>query len=87
MCCSQNSENKVLVASGYATQASPNQLEAISTTTGPVLIIAGPGSGKTYTLVERIVQLIQEDAASAESLFVATFTDKAARELMTRIAP
>jgi DNA helicase-2/ATP-dependent DNA helicase PcrA len=50
------------------------------------LIIAGPGSGKTYTLVERIVYLITHKGIAPESLFVVTFTDKAARELTTRIS-
>lgn len=58
-------------------------MEAIKSTTGPVLIIAGPGSGKTFTLVERIVYLIKSKGASPESLFVVTFTDRAARELTT----
>ena len=55
-------------------------------TDGPVLIIAGPGSGKTFTLVERIVYLITHKEVAPESLLVATFTDKAARELTTRIS-
>lgn len=62
------------------------QQEAIETTEGPVLIIAGPGSGKTFTLVERIVHLIQTQSISPESLFVVTFTEKAARELRTRVS-
>ena len=66
--------------------ANPQQLEAILATEGPVLIIAGPGSGKTYTLVERIVYLIKHEGVAPESLFVVTFTDKAARELTTRIS-
>ena len=66
--------------------ANPQQLEAIRATQGPVLIIAGPGSGKTFTLVERIVFLIQSEDVAPESLFVVTFTDKAARELTTRIS-
>ena len=49
-------------------------------------IIAGPGSGKTYTLVERIIYLIRSKDISPESLLVVTFTDKAARELTTRIS-
>lgn len=61
-------------------------MEAILATDGPVLIIAGPGSGKTFTLVERIVFLITQKGVSPESLFVVTFTDKAARELTTRIS-
>jgi len=66
--------------------ANLNQQQAIEATAGPVLIIAGPGSGKTFTLVERIVNLITSAQATPESLMVSTFTDKAARELMTRIS-
>jgi DNA helicase II / ATP-dependent DNA helicase PcrA len=69
-----------------ASNANQQQLEAIKATTGPVLIIAGPGSGKTFTLVERIVFLIKGEGVAPESLFVVTFTDKAARELTTRIS-
>jgi len=68
------------------TKANPQQLEAILATDGPVLIIAGPGSGKTFTLVERIVYLITQKGVAPESLFVVTFTDKAAHELTTRIS-
>lgn len=67
-------------------KANPQQLEAILATDGPVLIIAGPGSGKTFTLVERIVYLITHKGVTPESLLVVTFTDKAARELTTRIS-
>lgn len=62
------------------------QQQAIDSTSGPVLIIAGPGSGKTFTLVERIVNLIISGEAKPESVMVSTFTDKAARELLTRIS-
>ncbi len=61
------------------------QQEALSHLDGPVLIIAGPGSGKTHTLVERVVCLIQKGIAP-EEVFVATFTEKAAKELVTRIS-
>jgi DNA helicase-2/ATP-dependent DNA helicase PcrA len=67
-------------------KANPQQLEAILATDGPVLIIAGPGSGKTFTLVERILYLITHKGVAPESLLVVTFTDKAARELTTRIS-
>jgi DNA helicase II / ATP-dependent DNA helicase PcrA len=66
--------------------ANPQQLDAITTTDGPLLIIAGPGSGKTFTLVERVVYLITEKGAAPEQLMVVTFTDKAAQELTTRIS-
>ena len=64
----------------------PQQQEAIHTTEGPLLIIAGPGSGKTFTLVERIYHLISEKNIQPEQLFVSTFTEKAAAELISRIS-
>ncbi|MCQ3000718.1 ATP-dependent helicase [Pseudomonas syringae] len=73
-------------ANALQSKANPQQLEAILATEGPVLIIAGPGSGKTFTLVERIVYLITHKGIAPESLLVVTFTDKAARELTTRIS-
>jgi DNA helicase II / ATP-dependent DNA helicase PcrA len=63
----------------------PEKKEAIKSTEGPLLIIAGPGSGKTMTLVERIVYLVTK-GINPESIFVATFTEKAAKELITRIS-
>jgi DNA helicase-2/ATP-dependent DNA helicase PcrA len=62
------------------------QFEAINQTEGPVLIIAGPGSGKTFTLIERIIKLILEKKVTPDSMMVVTFTEKAARELETRIS-
>src|SRR4051812_41288319 len=70
----------------FGSNANPQQLEAITTSEGPVLIIAGPGSGKTFTLVERAVFLITQKSVAPESLLIVTFTDKAARELRTRIS-
>ena len=64
----------------------PEQQQAIHSTEGPLLIIAGPGSGKTFTLVERIYYLISEKGIPPERLFVSTFTEKAAAELITRIS-
>ena len=64
----------------------PQQQAAIQTTEGPLLIIAGPGSGKTFTLVERIYHLISEHNIPPERLFVSTFTEKAAAELITRVS-
>lgn len=65
--------------------ANDAQREAITTTDGPLLIIAGPGTGKTYTLVQRIIYLIKEKDIKPEEIMVATFTEKAAKELVTRI--
>lgn len=59
--------------------------EAVETIHGPLLVIAGPGSGKTRTLVERTVRLVQH-GVEASKILVATFTEKAAAELVTRIS-
>ena len=65
--------------------ANDGQRKAIAAAEGPVLITAGPGTGKTYTLVQRAIYLIKECGVKPESLFIATFTEKAAKELITRI--
>lgn len=65
--------------------ANGRQIEAIQSTDGPVLITAGPGTGKTFTLVQRAIYLIQECGIQPEAIFIATFTEKAAKELVTRI--
>ncbi len=65
--------------------ANEAQKRAIETTEGPVLITAGPGTGKTFTLVQRAIYLIQEKGARPEEILLTTFTDKAAKELITRI--
>lgn len=65
--------------------ANKGQREAIAAADGPVLITAGPGTGKTYTLVQRTIYLIEECGIKPESIFIATFTEKAAKELITRI--
>lgn len=62
------------------------QFEAVTTTEGPLLLISGPGSGKTRTLVERTIYLLTEKKVKPENIFLSTFTEKAARELITRIS-
>ncbi len=65
--------------------ANEAQREAITAAEGPVLITAGPGTGKTYTLVQRTIYLIEECGVKPEGIFIATFTEKAAKEIITRI--
>ena len=64
----------------------PKKLEIINHVDGPLLVIAGPGAGKTMAIVERIVHLIGTCGIAPESIFVSTFTEKAAKELLTRIS-
>ena len=67
-------------------QANEHQKEAILAVEGPELIIAGPGTGKTFTLVKRIAYLIIEKKVKPSEIMVVTFTEKAGKELLTRIS-
>ena len=64
----------------------PEQQEAVDTTEGPLLIIAGPGSGKTTTLVQRVYHLLADLNVAPENIFISTFTEKAAKELVSKIS-
>lgn len=66
--------------------ANEQQKKAIRTTEGHVLIIAGPGTGKTRTLVQRAAYLIREKHVDPETITVTTFTRKATQEVLVRLS-
>tara|TARA_B100001057_G_scaffold57313_1_gene50825 strand:- start:7134 stop:9164 length:2031 start_codon:yes stop_codon:yes gene_type:complete len=74
-----------MINSEYLKNLNNNQKEAVLHTSGPLLIVAGAGSGKTRVLTSRIANIVENNLAFPSQVLAVTFTNKAAKEMQNRI--
>ena len=75
-----------MLGSDYLTNLNEKQQEAVMHLNGPLLIVAGAGSGKTKVLTSRIAHIIKTHKAFSSQILAVTFTNKAAKEMQIRVS-
>ncbi len=81
----ETAEKAVNLSSPAAIHLNPEQQAVVDHDNGPLIVVAGPGTGKTRVLTERIVHLVNDRKVSAEQILAVTFTQKAAEEMQDRL--